>query len=50
MKQKLIKLILAAFALAAVSCGTGTTLYFGPDGITVSPPTAPIVIPTNSTK
>jgi hypothetical protein len=46
MKTKLITLALAIIATAITSCGTGTTLFFGPDGITITPPSAPIVIPT----
>lgn len=33
-------------ALALCSCGTGTVIEFGKDGIRVVPPTEPIVIPT----
>jgi hypothetical protein len=38
--------LLLVLAALLVSCGTGTTITFRPDGIEVVPPTAPILIPT----
>lgn len=34
-------------SLAIISCGTGTIIEFGKDGIKVVPPSEPIVIPTS---
>lgn len=42
------KLALLAIIVTATSCGTGTVVTFGKDGITVTPPPEPIVIPTSS--
>jgi hypothetical protein len=39
-------LTLAAITLCLSACGTGATVYFGPDGVIVTPPPGPIVIPT----
>lgn len=33
-------------ALSLCSCGTGTIIEFGKDGIKVSPPQEPVIIPT----
>lgn len=41
-----IKMLAFLAIIALASCGTGTSVVFGKDGITVSPPTEPIVIPT----
>jgi hypothetical protein len=43
MKSKITLLLLSIFTLA--SCGTGTTLFLGPDGIEIIPPAQNIVIP-----
>jgi hypothetical protein len=43
MKLKSILSILAAFSF--VSCGTGTTVFFGPEGVEITPPQENIVIP-----
>ncbi len=39
-------LISLASSIALCSCGTGTVVTFGPDGIAITPPADPIVIPT----
>lgn len=41
--MKFIAIIIAAACLS--SCGTGTTLTFGKDGIVVTPPPGQIIIP-----
>lgn len=46
--MKTTALLIIAFALC--SCGTGTVITFGKDGITVTPPVEPIVIPNTSSK
>jgi hypothetical protein len=38
--------LLLPLAALVTGCGTGTTIIFGPDGIEIVPPAAPIVIPT----
>lgn len=40
------KLLILAVAIALSSCGTGTLVYFGPDGVQILPPVDPIVIST----
>jgi hypothetical protein len=37
---------LAVLLVFLPSCGTGTVVTFGPDGIEIQPPSGPIVIPT----
>lgn len=41
-------LALLALIVTATSCGTGTVIEFGKDGIKVTPPAEPVVIPTSS--
>ncbi len=41
-----MKLIAALSILALCSCGTGTTVTFGKNGIEITPPPGQIVIPT----
>lgn len=40
------KLALLALIVTSVSCGTGTIVEFGKDGISIIPPKEPVVIPT----
>jgi hypothetical protein len=42
--MKVIAIAIVVVLLAG--CGTGTSVFFGPDGVVITPPTAPIVIPT----
>jgi hypothetical protein len=39
----ILAIVLCAFV---VSCGTGTVISFGKDGITIIPPAEPIIFPT----
>jgi hypothetical protein len=41
-----VGIIILAIAFLVVGCGTGTVVTFGPNGIEIQPPTAPIIIPT----
>lgn len=49
MKKMLMRVAMAAAVVAgclgACACGTGTTLTFAREGIVVTPPAGPVVIP-----